>query len=100
MQPVSRLTGRLLVNRSPLAKPNQILVAGGTVAVTMVVWGEGVDGSRVAPAVVFDVAIGKGDDSAAIVGAVREIKKAILAHVHTEEGPTDAVGVHVYKGKN
>ena len=46
------------------------------------------------------MAIGKGNNAAAIMGTVGKIEKRLLAHVNPEIGPTNAVGIDVLKEKH
>ena len=66
---------------------------------TVVIASDGTDGSLVAPFVMFDVAIGEGDDAAFAVGTIREIEEGVGDHLHAEIRPANAAGMSILEGK-
>src|SRR5436190_15353595 len=51
------------------------------------------------PAMTFNVAIRKSNDTTAVVRTVWKIEKGFLRHINTEIRPANTVGVHIHKSE-
>ena len=77
------------------------VVVGGIV-VAMEIGGFGFDGAGIAPAMAFDVAVGKTDGGAVVVvdaGPIEEVFGAVGAHLNTKIRPANALVIDVNKGE-
>ena len=67
--------GRSFMDGRALAEPGEINVPGRRLIVPVVITRSSGDGALVPPAVAFDMAVGKGNNAAAIMGTVGKIEK-------------------------
>src|ERR1019366_3378034 len=96
----SHLTMReLLTNSSPLPQPDQVHVASRGVIVQMVIRRKSGNGPLIPPTVILRMPVGEACHTAAIMGAVGKVEKAVLRHIHAEVRPAETVGIDINKGE-